>query len=461
MSQRRARGSVQRRRRARHALLQALFEWHWHDPERSTESTCQWLESQGNLDGADVGFFRFLLGSVTRNYQALDKKFKPFLDRELSELGPMELAVLRVGTQELLSYPELDQAITVNEWVELEKRFGQENGHKYINAVLDKVATTRNKGEFALIDLITAELGPVDSLDLVRVGPGDDAGVLKVPAGHEIVATTDTLLAGTHFPVDCPPELIAFRSAAVTLSDVAAMGASPSCVLVSLVTTESEPSWFRQFARGVRLCVSRYGSTVLGGNLAKGPLSVTVTGIGSLPVGSALTRSDAQVGDDIWLSGRVGATAVAAEQGFAVPSNDIEELLDVQDSDPIARYFLPHPRLEFAQTIRGIATAAVDVSDGLLADVGHIGSASEVGIELFAHRIPIWPEAKRESAIRVDDSYEIAFTASSDSDTRNQIEDAAENTQTPVLRIGSVSNGLATGVYLDGSRVTDPGFNHF
>ncbi|MDE0452784.1 MAG: thiamine-phosphate kinase [Gammaproteobacteria bacterium] len=246
--------------------------------------------------------------------------------------------------------------------------------------------------EFEIIDRITQILGRAARAESVLVGPGDDAAVVSVPPGFELAVTTDTLVAGRHFPTDAPGDLVGCRAMGVNLSDLAAMGASPSYCVVSLTIPQADIPWIEAYARGIAEYAKRYGASIVGGNIARGPLAVSVTAHGLLPAGEHLLRSGAQAGDMVFVSGTLGAGHAARLA-----------------NDP--RFYRIEPRIDLGQELRGWATAAIDISDGLLADLGHVCRASGVGARLTLEAMPVAEGIEPETAITCGDDYELLFTA--------------------------------------------------
>ena len=256
---------------------------------------------------------------------------------------------------------------------------------------------------------------PLDEFELIRrhfsfataqedvpLGVGDDAALLRLPAGEWLVACTDTLVEGRHFPVASRAYDIAWKSLAVNLSDLAAMAATPRWFLLALTLPEADPDWLSDFSAGLRALAAQSAVQLVGGDTTRGPLSITITALGSLPQGQALTRRGAQVGDDIYVSGYPGEAALA--------------LRDLQAGGAgaglRARLDRPVPRLGLGLALRGRAHAAIDISDGLAQDLGHILHASGVGACLDVQALP-WrqPAAPDLQAILAGgDDYELCFT---------------------------------------------------
>ncbi|MDN5861846.1 MAG: thiamine-phosphate kinase [Salinisphaera sp.] len=236
-------------------------------------------------------------------------------------------------------------------------------------------------GEFDLIRRITAQ-APTSGTGVV-LGPGDDAAVLRLPPGQDLVLTTDTLVAGRHFPHDTPAADVGWKVLAVNLSDLAAMGADPGWITVALTLPEADEGWLAGFVTGLSELLVASGALLVGGDLTRGPLAVTVTAAGHLPADTALRRDRARPGDLVAVTGPLGDAALAlALWAGDVPSPDSAQ------GRLRRRLVRPQPQLEIGRRLRGVASAAVDVSDGLAVDLEQMLAASGVGADLQVDRVP-------------------------------------------------------------------------
>jgi thiamine-monophosphate kinase len=262
--------------------------------------------------------------------------------------------------------------------------------------------------EFDLIARIRVRAGIRDD---VLLGIGDDAAILCVPPGLDLVVSTDTLNVGVHFPPDTTAFDIGWKALAVNLSDLAAMGAMPAWCTLNLTLPHPDSDWLDAFLDGFLELAAQHHVVLVGGDTTRGPLSITVTAHGFVPHGLALRRNGAQVGDEVWVSGLLGDAAGALRQW--------RETLPI-DPELRARLDVPAPRVGLGLALRGIAKACIDVSDGLLADLGHVLVASGVGAEIEAASLPASPTLLRtfDDASRIamqlggGDDYELCFTAS-------------------------------------------------
>ncbi len=290
--------------------------------------------------------------------------------------------------------------------------------------------------EFELIGRIVAILGGSAGGDGVVLGPGDDAALVAVPPGFDLAVTTDTLVAGRHFPDGAAGDLVGERALGVNLSDLAAMGAKAKYCVVSLTAPEADIVWVEAFARGLAAAARPHGVAIVGGNLARGPLSVSVAAHGLVPHGQALLRSGARAGDTLFVSGPVGVGHAARLAGDA-------------------RFYRVEPRLALGMSLRGVASAAIDVSDGLLADLGHLCAASGVAAEVDLESIPVGSGVEPLTALSCGDDYELLFTA-----------DDISAIRTRVHAIGRIVSGAGVRVLERGHPLTldaddSTGYRHF
>lgn len=269
-----------------------------------------------------------------------------------------------------------------------------------------------HKGEFDLIrDFFQRPVADAG----VRLGIGDDAALLALPAGHELVVTTDTLVAGRHFPEAAQPLDIGWKSLAVNLSDLAAMGAQARWVTLALTLPQGDEDFLRGFATGFFALADRESVSLVGGDTTRGPLSITVTAMGVVPEGQALTRAGAQPGDEVYVSGSIGDAGL----GLRVELEQWHDELSLAARESARlRLHRPEPRLQLGRALRGIATACLDVSDGLAQDLGHLLRASGVGAVLELNDLPrstalreVDPAFADILALTSGDDYELLFTA--------------------------------------------------
>jgi thiamine-monophosphate kinase len=317
-------------------------------------------------------------------------------------------------------------------------------------------------GEFALIERYFRALGAARA-DVIT-GVGDDAALLRVPADVELVAATDTLVAGVHFPPQATPASIGHRALAVNLSDLAAMGARPAWALLALTLPQVDEAWLSEFAAGFEALARKYGVALVGGDTTRGPLCVSVTLLGSVPHGTALKRSGGRAGDALFVSGTPGdaAAGLAIEQGTLSVGAEGRDYLR-------ARFALPSPRVALGERLRGLASACIDISDGLLGDAGKLAAASGTGVEISFDAVPVseqlvtavGAERARELALSGGDDYELCFAVAAG-------KVAALTQQLPpevwgYARIGELRAASGAVVVRDGSvmQFSHSGYQHF
>ena len=272
----------------------------------------------------------------------------------------------------------------------------------------------------------------------MALGIGDDAALLQPPADLQLAVAMDTLNAGVHFPHETSPADIGWKALAVNLSDLAAMGATPAWCTLSLSLPQGDGAWIDAFLDGFLELADAHRVALVGGDTTRGPLSVCVTAHGFVEAGSALLRSGARAGDDIWVSGTLGDAAGALAQLQA--GNAVDPLLR-------ARLDRPAPRVALGRALRGIANACIDVSDGLLADLGHLCDASGVGAGIELASLPASAsmrsgfdvETRRALQATGGDDYELCFTAPEAK--RSDVGHAAREAGVEVARIGRVVAG--------------------
>ena len=319
-------------------------------------------------------------------------------------------------------------------------------------------------GEFDFIAGLAARIRPRSD---VVLGIGDDAALLAGEPACEQVVAVDTMVAGVHFPLDAAPADVGHKLAAVNLSDLAAMGAEPRHALLALTLPALDPGWVEPFLDGLLALLSRHAVTLVGGDTTRGPATLTLTVIGSVPAGGALRRSGAGSGDLVCVSGHLGDAAAALALRGTPPGEDAEARLVRKRLDQ--RLARPTPRVELGLALRGIASACIDVSDGLYADLGHIARASGLAAVVDPARLP----ASRAPAMVIDDparrytlqgggdDYELCFTLPREREAI--LADLARAAHVPLAVIGEMGPG--EGVHrleADGSlRPAGAGWDHF
>ncbi len=297
----------------------------------------------------------------------------------------------------------------------------------------------------------------------VIIGIGDDGAVTRSASGRDLVTVIDTMVAGVHFPPSLDPTEIAYRSVAVNLSDIAAMGAKPKWMTLALTLSESDPSWLAEFSRGLFEAADEHGVALVGGDTTRGnELVVTVQIAGEVEPGKEILRSGAKAGDAIYVTGTIGdaAAGLSILQSGAPRNDDINYL--------VSRFARPTARVGPGRAISSIATAAIDLSDGLFTDLEKMMLASKVAGVLEINEIPLSSQLRAtmasEDALRFalggGDDYELAFTSSA---TADAIQEIANKFDVTVTCIGSVAEGAGLTCTQDGAPYDykSDGYRHF
>ena len=297
-------------------------------------------------------------------------------------------------------------------------------------------------------DIINSLFAPLAQGFDGSLGLRDDAAILRVAQGEELVVTTDAISEGIHFIGSEAPEWIAKKLLRSNLSDLAAMGAKPLCYFLSIMLPENTGSeWIERFARGLAEDQSLFGITLAGGDTiaTKGLFSASVTAMGTVKLGTALRRAGAKIGNSVYVSGTLGDSALGLallQQRLGVEVSPIDSLWLKE------RYFLPHPRLGLGQRLVGVAHAAMDISDGLVQDLGHLCAASNVGAVLHRKWLPLSDAAQHvidsqddwwQAVLSGGDDYELLFTAPATA--KERIAEIAAELHLPLTMVGEIVAG--------------------
>jgi thiamine-monophosphate kinase len=314
--------------------------------------------------------------------------------------------------------------------------------------------------EFSLIQRFFTRATPGAVL-----GVGDDAALVRVGSGMELAISTDMLVSGTHFFADADPYMLGHKALAVNLSDIAAMGAQPRWATLALSLPTADEAWLERFSAGFFALADKYNVELIGGDTTRGALNLSITIMGEVPQGKALRRNGAKVGDEIWVSGIVGdaALALAHMQGKVALSEE-----SFKSAAPALH--LPQPRVALGLALRGIAHSAIDVSDGLLADLGHILERSGVGAEIEFAQVPVSSHLRpnvgqaigQRCALAGGDDYELCFTVPGA--RHAEIIQLAAQLALPLTCIGKITAGTECRVKAaDGSvmKTEETGYDHF
>ncbi|MGK0441466.1 MAG: thiamine-monophosphate kinase [Pseudohongiellaceae bacterium] len=321
--------------------------------------------------------------------------------------------------------------------------------------------------EFSIIERYFSNIShsKVVASSLIDLGIGDDCSLLSIPEGSQLALSIDTLNANVHFPVEAKANLIAQRALAVAISDLAAMGATPFAFSLAISLPESNLDWLHDFSVGLQKAAETYDVALIGGDTTKGPLSITVQVKGLVPKGEALIRSGAQPGDLVYVTGSLGdaAAALAFMQG-KLPIDKADQHFFKQ------RYYQPNARIAIGQSLLALATSAIDISDGLMADLGHIAKRSGCGSEITASDIPLSFELREACSIEQalpyalagGDDYELCFTVQPDD--KAQVLELSELMDVPITEIGYMVESLGVRCLDKNGQaivMSETGYQHF
>lgn len=298
----------------------------------------------------------------------------------------------------------------------------------------------------------------------VMLGIGDDCAIVNSIKEQQIAVTTDTLVAGVHFPLETSPRAIGHKSVVVNLSDLAAMGAEPAWISLAITLPDVDEAWIDEFCQGVFDVCEYYNVQLIGGDTTQGPLSITITAQGLLPAEKYTARSGAKPGDWVYVTGELGDAALALQH--------IQNKIELDESYQEAvhkRLNFPKPRILAGQAIRGYASSAIDLSDGLISDITHIIKASNVGANIVLDNLPIsqasidtlGEDNARELALKGGDDYELLFTVSENN--KVALETSMGNTRNVITCIGQLNNSNKLTV-TSNSKAIDinaKGYEHF
>ncbi len=443
--------SASARHYARLGAVQFLYAWSCGRDSIADDDN-QLLLDFDVIKLGDLNYLRRLLDAIPAKVPELDRAIDGCASRSMDLVDPVELAILRLGAFELAYESDVPRRVVIDECIELAKSLCDSDGYKFVNAVLDKLvfqgersadsetnlAQASESGEFELIRNYFVR-GTQDIADIVQ-GIGDDAAVVRVPDSGQMAVTTDTLVEGVHFPSKANPSDIGYKCLAVSASDLAAMGAKPAFATLNLAIPENDADWLEGFSSGFFELADALEVALIGGDTVKGPLSVTVTLFGAVEPDQWVSRSGAKPGDGIYVTGTLGDAAIglSVEQG------------SLRVTATQARYFKsrlarPQPRVAAGLGLRTIATAAIDVSDGLAADLTHLLHASGVGAQVNLSDVPISQYYQSlisnlglGFALNRGDDYELCFTAT-DSNT-SKLRKLAKSLDVPISRIGTVTS---------------------
>ncbi len=468
--------AISARHFARLGAVQFLYSWDIQKDSLETVDDRQCLIDKDVFLRGDLKYFKTLLEKIPPKVPLIDEAIAAAARRELSEIDAVALAILRLGAYEMLYRPDVPFRVVANECIELSRDFGNLDSYRFINGTLDKLASRlksdhdssaddadvpASSGESRIINEYFLRHSAAFS-DTVVAGIGDDAAVLRVPTGMQLVISSDTSAEDVHFPAGAAPDDIGYRALAVAMSDIAAMGARPTHAMLNLAVPQFAAAWLRQFSAGFFELMDRYEMSLIGGDTVKGPLNIGVTVFGLVESNAFLTRHGAQAEDGIYVTGTLGDAGLGLQKIHARLSKN-SSLHFFRN-----RYLRPAPRIEAGLALAAQASAAIDVSDGLIADLGHILTASSVGADLYLEQLPLSDPYRRQLdkigwnfALTHGDDYELCFTLPpGNEDAVNKL---SRQLGLPIQRIGTISNQSGLRIYDAADQlvnISHTGFSH-
>lgn len=317
--------------------------------------------------------------------------------------------------------------------------------------------------EFEIIAQYFSELTPIH--EQAVLGVGDDAAIWQPSPDKQLVLAVDTLLADRHFFGDDPPDSVAYKALAVNLSDMAAMGADPKAFLLSLSLPKADEAWLASFAKGLATLSHEHNVMLIGGDTTQGPLSVSITILGEVSPNQALTRGGAQKGDDIYVSGELGLAAMGLHA-----LRHRGELYGTNFDECVQAYRRPTPHIQLGKALVGVANSCIDISDGFMADLGHILEQSDCGARIDLKTLPISKLAHEYEtaeqalawALSGGDDYQLVFTANADK--RDAIASLSNQLSLPLTRVGQITPGhdlIVLDEHGDTVDIATTGWEHF
>ncbi len=468
--------AVSARHFARLGAVQFLYSWDIQKNSLETVDDRQCLIDKDVFLHGDLKYFKTLLENIPPNVASIDAAIAAATRRELTEIDAVALAILRLGAYEIVHQPDVPFRVVANECIELSRDFGNLDSYRFINGILDKLASQLKRNLDAAADGSYAPASDSESQiinahfvkqstalsDTVVAGIGDDAAVLSIPTGKQLVISSDTSAEDIHFPASAAPNDIGYRALAVAMSDIAAMGARPTHAMLNLAATQFDAEWLQQFSAGFFELLDRYEMTLIGGDTVKAPLNIGITVFGLVEPDAFLTRQGAQAEDGIYVTGTLGDAGLGLQKINAKLSRN----------SPLHffrnRYLRPEPRIEAGLALAAHASAAIDISDGLIADLGHILKASSVGADVYLEQLPLSVPYKRQLdktgwnfALAHGDDYELCFTLPPCSE--DVVNTLTRQLGLPIQRIGTITDQAGLRVHDAENKlmnVSHAGFSH-
>jgi len=472
-------GRFHARSKARRLAMQAAYQW--QATGQDIDEIIQQFKEGSSYRWVDPIYFKQLLQASTS--ESLDAKLEECMARSMAQIDTIERFILRNAAYEIVYVTDVNPVVAINEAVKIAKKFCGSGSFRFVNAVLDcfaKKYAHKHSSEEGNLRVVAAPKAALSEAQLIaqyfaqpqshgdrdaniEIGIGDDAAVIRVPFEH-LATTTDTLVEGVHFKHGCDAGDLGHKALAVNLSDLAAMGAQPHWALLALTLPQVDRGWLEAFSDGFFALAKRHRVSLIGGDTTQGARTITVHLIGSITKAHSMRRDRALVGEGVYVSGRVGDTALAALH------SDTLKLYPQSHRECIARLQRPPVRVAEGLCLAPYASAAVDISDGVLKDLTRLLEASRVGAEIELSEIPMIAEieqccpsvAARLQALCYGEDYELLFTLRDK--YVDKIKLAFDNLGTALTRIGTISESRGLRCYWHSEAIELPesiGYEHF
>ena len=467
---------ISARHYARLGAVQYLYWWNFKKDEID-ESDEQCLIDYKVLLHGDAAYLQKLISSIPPRIPKINKLLGSVMNRAINAVDPVERAILQLGVYELTYQTDVPPKVVTNECIELSREFGNPDSYKFINGTLDKIAfggrsLTNSQSKQAKRAKFNREIELIEKYfkrtndhgKYIVAGIGDDCAVVEVPRGQQLVVSTDSLLQNVHFPNDTPPEHVGYKSLAVSLSDLASMGAEPAFATLNISMPNDSDRWLEEFSRGFFELADQYAVSLIGGDTVRGPLSITVTAFGFARSNESIFRSKAQEGDGIFVTGTLGDAAlglIGSQRKLKVTKIEAEYFR--------SRLERPTARVEAGIALRNHATSAIDISDGLISDLTRILKASRVGADVQLNKIPISATYRKllntvgwDYALAHGDDYELCFTLPENK--MQHVHELMIQSKVAVSRIGTIRQQPGLAILDADGEVYQPrwtGYSHF
>ena len=468
--------SISARHYARLGAVQYLYTWEAQQESGGNVDEPTMIDSNVLVQG-DLHYLQKLLTSIPPRIPEIDSILASVINRNIQSVDRVGLAILRLGTYELIADPDIPPKVVVDECIQLSREFGNPDSYRFINGTLHNLAfndksflmstspTSKSKKSDREFSLIKRYFKQNESdVDGLTLGIGDDCAVVDIPPGKQLLISTDTFSEGVHFPAGTDAESIGFKSLAASLSDLAAMGAFPAFATLNLSIPKYDDRWLKDFSNGFFKLAKEYRVNLIGGDTTAGPLNVGVTVYGLANSAEWVPRTGAQPGDYVCVTGNLGDAAlglVNRRLGLQISSLEANHLKQKLER--------PKPQITAGQIIRKFASAVIDISDGLIADLSHILEASGVSATIELEKIPISNTYRKllstvgwDYALSHGDDYELCFTVPAD--RLKEVASDLSKQRIHCSQVGTIKEGKGLRVLHSTGKdyeIKRKGFTHF